>query len=341
MGIVRTFPVEDVIKRGSIRANDVAGLRFAVYEDGLIGADEAERLIELNRRCPVQDHSWAELFLESITDYLVNQAKPEGYVTADNAAWLISRIATDGAVATKSELELLVNVIDRARWAPVSLSRLALDQVRLAVASGAGPLRDADGVGAGSITSSEIELLRRIVYAYGGDGNIAVTRDEAEVLFAINDALGPDYDDAEWRDLFVKAITNVVMAASGYNVPTREEALQREQILDNPAEKVSPAAMLVSMVRAGLGGLHDAYALQTAEERALARLERQRIEIITGEAIASDEATWIGERLGRDGVLSVSERALVAHLISESPSVDPALGELLQKLGGQAPTHQG
>jgi len=30
-------------------------------------------------------------------------------------------------------------------------------------------------------------MVRRILYAFGGDENIAVTRAEAEVLFGIND----------------------------------------------------------------------------------------------------------------------------------------------------------
>ena len=39
----------------------------------------------------------------------------------------IERISRDGRVETKTELELLVNVLDKARWAPQSLVRFALD----------------------------------------------------------------------------------------------------------------------------------------------------------------------------------------------------------------------
>ena len=34
--------------------------------------------------------------------------------------------------------------------------------------------------------------MRRMLYAFGGDGNIAITRQEAEVLFDINDATDAD-----------------------------------------------------------------------------------------------------------------------------------------------------
>ena len=76
-----------------------------------------------------------------ITDYLVEQAPPQGYLTAENAQWLIERIGQDGRVDSKTELELLVNVLDKARWAPQSLVRFALEQVKDAVVSGTGPLR--------------------------------------------------------------------------------------------------------------------------------------------------------------------------------------------------------
>ena len=74
---------------------------------------------------------------------------------------------------------------------------------------------------AGTIREPEVELVRRILYAFGGDGSVAVTRAEAEVLFDINDAIADPTANPAWADLFVKAITNVVMAASGRSVPTR------------------------------------------------------------------------------------------------------------------------
>ena len=66
-----------------------------------------------------------------------------------------------------------------------------------------------------------LELLRRMLYAFGGDGNVAVTRAEAEVLFDINDATADAEPNPAWTDLFVKAIANVVMAASGQQPPNQ------------------------------------------------------------------------------------------------------------------------
>ena len=82
-------------------------------------------------------------------------------------------------------------------------------------------------------------------------------------------------------------------------------------------------AALLSMVQSNLASVQDAYHDQTAEERALARLEHQRIEIITHEEITEAEATWLVSRLGRDGRLSPSEKALVSYMNQRKPQDSP------------------
>ena len=94
-------------------------------------------------------------------------------------------------------------------------------------------------------------MIRRILYAFGGDGNVAITRPEAEVLFEINDATADGTNAEGWRDLFVKAIANCVLAASMYTAPSREQALTREAWLDRRGD-LSVGAMAEGMAR-GLG----------------------------------------------------------------------------------------
>jgi hypothetical protein len=79
-----------------------------------------------------------------------------------------------------------------------------------------------------------------------------------------------------------------------------------------------------------------AYREQTSEERALARLERQRIEIITNEQVTEGEATWLAERLGRDGQLTPAEDALIAYLYREGTKVHPALRDSVDRLARAA-----
>ncbi len=335
MGALYDCSTDDIRKRGSIKDSDVLSLRRAFNSDGLIGAEEAETLFRLNDACPIQDRAWSDFFIEAVTDYIVNQAAPEGYITAANAEWLMLRIARDGRVARKSELELLVNVLDKARWSPASLVAFTLEQVKCAVLLGDGPLRDGSGVPKGTISESEVELVRRVLYAFGGDGNVAVTRAEAEILFDINDSLGVSGANPSWIDLFVKAIANVVMSASGYSVPTREEALRREVVLDTGTGK-GLRDVIRSLANFSLSSVRAAYREQTSEERALARLERQRIEIITNEQVTEGEAAWLAERLGRDGQLTPAEDALIAYLHRDGTKVHPALRDAVSRLARAA-----
>jgi len=335
MSAFRSVPVDEIVRRGSIKDVDVLRLRSVLHSDGMISAEEAEALFRLNDSCPIQDPAWPEFFIETATDYLVNQAEPEGYLTADDAKWLIARVSSNDAIARKTELDLVVNVLDKARWSPVSLARFALAQVRRAVVDGDGPLRAGQPTEKGKITEPEVELVRRILYAFGGDGNIAVTRPEAEVLFDINDAITDPEANPAWTDLFVKAVANVVMAASGQAVPTREEAMRRDHWLVERGE-LSPRALLSAMVTSSLNAVRGAYQEQSSEERALARLEHQRIEIITNEVITQAEVSWLCDRIGRDGRLTANEAALVAYLKKESPNIHPDLQAAVERLAHAA-----
>lgn len=327
--------VEEIVSRGSIRNADVLKLRAAFYAEGAISREEAEALIHLNDACPVKDASWAELFVEAISDYLVNDAEPKGYIVAENADWLIEAIGRDGRIDSRTELEVVVSALDKARWSPASLVEFALAQVKRAVTVGDGPLRAGEAAAPGTITESEVELIRRILYAFGGDGSVAVTRVEAEALFEINDAVANAGVNPAWTDLFVKAIANVVMTSSGYASPTREEALRHDAWLERSGD-LSPVAGLRSLVSAGLGVVWGGYRKQSTEERALARLERQRVEIITNEAVSESEVAWLAERIGRDGKLTDNEAALIAFLKKEAPHLDPALGLLVERLTAAA-----
>jgi hypothetical protein len=326
--------VDEICRRGRVGDEDVTRLRRLFCADTCILEDEARAIIRINRACSVQTPSWIGFYREVIGDFLLDDLAPQGYLTTANAAWLIDELAVDGTVTRKSDIELLVSLLDRARWSPESLIRFALAQVERAVVSGTGPLRAAGQVGPRTITESDVELVRRLVYAFGGDGNIAITRAEADVLFAIEDATAgqgthPDDDQAAaaWSELFVKAIANSVLAASGYAVPSREEALSREAWLESRGE-TGPWNLLAALRR---GWIADAYRQQTSEERAIARLERQRIEIITNEEVTQGDCSWLEDRLGRDGRLTRNEQLLIAYLARENPRLAPALAPLVAR----------
>lgn len=328
MSALHSFPFDAIAERGSIREADADELRRAVYQDGGISLDEAERLIALNGACPVQAAEWSDLFREALTDYIVNQSEPDGYITQANADWLISRLAPDGLVRSRKELDLIVHVIDHARWSPAVLVAFALAQVAYAVRSGDGPLRTISQTA--TIDDDEVELVRRIIYAFGGDGNVAITRAEAEMLCDINDSLDAETVNPAWTELYVKAMANVLLANSGYAVPNREAALRSEAWLEERGE-LSPFELVKSITRFSLDDVIGDYRKQSIEESTLARLDRQYRELVTGEELDADEADWLAERLARDGELTPAETALISYIKELDAEIDPRFDELLER----------
>jgi hypothetical protein len=334
MSLTNSVSISEIKARSAIKDTDVQKLRRAYYEDGRISFEEAESLLDLNDTCLAQDGAWADCFVEMLTDFTVNQAEPEGYVTAENAEWLRNKISKVGKVQSKTELELLINVLDKARWAPVSLVQFALEQVRDAVVTGDGPIRSGRNLTPGEVSEAEVDLLRRILYAFGGDGNIAITRAEAEILFDINDRTAGANNHPAWQDLFAKAIGNCVMAASGYAAPSREEALAREQWLNRRGD------LSLGNIAAGMAAspksIFAAYRELGPEERAIARLERHKVEIVTAEEVTPAEADWLATRIGKDGKLTPNEDALMKFLMQEQAKLAPALQGLVEKLAKAA-----
>ena len=331
MSVTGSLFFDEICRRGSIHEADVADLRRLYYEDGRIAAAEAEALFTVNQACSVKDPAWQDFFIEAICDYVVGHAEPRGYINVENADWLIERITHDGIIETQTELEMLIRVIDKARWSPESLVRFVLNSVKDAIISGNGTLRSGHALRAGQITDADVELIRRVIFAFGGDGNVAVTRAEAEILFEINDAIADVSENVAWTELFVKAISSVVMVASGYKAPPRSEALRREQWLEARGD-LSPANFANAMFAGGFSGFKDLFTRESDEDRELARLENERRAILTNEEVTGDEAEWLAAQINRDGALTYNESCLLAHLKSESPMLHPLLRPLLDRV---------
>lgn len=319
----------EICARGSITTAEVAAIRRGYYRDGIVSEAEAGALFAIEQESKTQAAEWAPLFVEALTDYVVHQVPPAGYVSPANAVWLMERVAPQGKVTTRNEFDLLVSVIDQARFAPAALGLLALSQIRDAVKYGLGPLRPAGGGKRGVVGESDVALLRRVLYATGGEGSIGITRGEAELLFDIADAADEAACHPSWPDLFAKALANHVMTAGGYQVPSRQEALRQDEFLTSRrGAKGFPA----DTVGLGLKGVFAAYRTPGVEDLALARIEAERRAMLVDETVTAPEAAWLSERIGRDGKLGQAERGLLMFLKTESPKIDPALVPLLARV---------
>lgn len=324
-------PLGGLASKNRITAEDVLTLRGEVFRDGVVTPGEAESLLAFDAAAAEKCPEWPVFLIESITDYIVHQERPSGYISVANAEWLIGAVSRDGMVDTMTELELLVSVLEKAKFSPEKLSAYALQQVMHAVVDGKGPLAQGGELVPGRVTKAEVELLRRILYAFGGDGNIAITRAEAEVLLTINERTAGDAHDPLWNDLFVKAMANFVMCGSGYEAPTREQALRQDTFVESPEGGID--SFFAHMVAGGVAGILDAYSRSAGidtdwEAHNLAREAQAR----RAESIDAGEARWLVERIGRKPELHENERALLKFIRQVSPSIHPDLLPLMDRV---------
>ncbi|MEO1745477.1 MAG: hypothetical protein AAFR13_03010 [Pseudomonadota bacterium] len=323
--------VSELVSRNRVTADDVLRLRREVYRDGIASRAEAEALFAIDRVCGECAPQWDEFFVEVVTDFLVNSEQPKGYISDANAQWLIRAISQDGVVDTRTEIELLVKVLEKAKSSPASLSAFALQQVAHVVVHGSGALAKGRVAQPGVVTKTDVDLMRRVLYAYGGDGHVGITRDEAEVLFDINDATVEAQNDPAWSDLFTKAVGFSLLASFGYAPPSKDDALARDVWLNDT--DVNVGGFFSRMFAGGLKGYRDALATPTGVEVAFAEKNaRREAANASAEMVTEDEAQWLIQRIGRDGVLHDNERQLLRFIADEASTIHPALKPLLDKV---------
>ena len=314
------------IERGRVETRDVMDLRQNIFANGVLCKDDAIGLFAVHANCAVKCAEWDEFFVEALSDFVVENVEPAGYVNDKQAKWLISAISRGKHVASRAELELLIIVLEKSIRSPDVLSAFALSQIADAILDQKGPLADQNRR-RGVITARDASMMRRVLYAFGGAGCVGITKSEAEVLFHLNDKSIETENDPAWSDLFVKAVASYMMAVSNYAVPSRQEALRREEWLNNSGES---RGFFTRMMADGLKGILAAYLAPTGTENAFAErnavLERQEKQ---ASPVTKTEAHWLVERMNKDGYIRSNEKMLLSFLKKESQSIHPELLPLL------------
>jgi hypothetical protein len=324
-----TSLVQSIAAKGRVSAEDALALRRAAYADGGISRQEAEMLVALDGKTGSDDAEWIAFFLESLTDYLVMQEAPVGYISPENARWLIACAGGDAGAKSSTMLELLIRIMEKATSCPPALAAFALDQVKNAVLTGTGPLARGGALQAGTINAAEVELLRRILWAGAGSGHAGISREEAEVLFELDEATRGAANDPSWPDLFAKCVANAVLCASGYQPPSREVALARAAWLDE--KPASGGGIFSRMFSGGLSGILNAYTVNDMETAMAARNAEKAAAEAAALSIDPSEADWLVERIERSGDISESEMALLRFIAREASGIHPNLKKLIDK----------
>ena len=294
---------------GVITAEEILALRRAGWSDGTMTPEEAEAVFALNDALAEPTPEWSDFFVEAIGEFVVNGTVPKGYVSEDNAAWLIARIGRDGALQGMTELELLVRVLERATNAPDRLKTYVLERVERAVLTGTGPTRAGGELAPVHVNSAEALILRRVLFAPAGDAPAAVSCAEAELLFRLKDATLGAGNALEWKQMFVQGVANYLQG-----VASRSAQLSRERATELEAFVADHDSSVTGFLGRMATSAPTAFGVVFGKKQP----GRDRLaELSAAEQVTGDEQAWLDAHIDADGEIDAYEQALIAFLAAE------------------------
>ena len=168
-------------------------------------------------------------------------------------------IGQDDAVDDPTELRLLLNLIFRSNGTSARFRTLVLEAVERSVLHSDQALFGHADRRPGAIDRADVEVIRRLVYGSGGPSGLAISRPEAEFLFALARATAGADNDPAWRELFVKAITMSLLygGTSPDGVDEEEAAWLAGQIETRPGDAANQRALL-AYLKQEAASLHPA-----------------------------------------------------------------------------------
>lgn len=310
--------VRSVGADGHVSAEDVLFLRKHVFADGVVSRTELASLFALAEKAPQGDREWADYFAEAAADFFLREEEPHGYLTENEFEHLEAFITRDGGKSSGLELGLLIALMEKATSTPPAMAEFTADQFRRLVR---------DRKGGARINRTDADLLRRYLYASAGDGSIAITKEEAELLFDLHEMTYAADNDPSWADLFIKGIAAHLMAHVGYRPLPREEALRLHDWVKD--QTVDPKGFFGRMVSGGLSGIRESYGRkQTAFGK---KNEDDSIAAAIAERVNAQEADWLADRIGKNGKFDEIERALLHYMRDLGAELPPKLSALVAK----------
>lgn len=326
-----------VAQTGRIGSEEIVAIRKVVYPDMAISTAEAEGIFAIERARREASIYWSSFFIEVITDYVLNQQPPVGYLSDANAAWLEAQVKARKQPSMDGDVALITSIIERATEVPPSFSAFALRLAKDAVVYGDGVDGQGREHGAGKISHADVELLQRILWGAGSEGQLAISREEAEALFAIADATTGADNIPEFDEFFARAIGNYLVGATGRDVPSRQEALEWSTRGDY---KMNVLGAFSRMFDITLQDIKDGLAMRSGDDEVTEASEAEhgsrnaaREALASANAVMSPEKTgWLVDRITRNGLTSGPERALLRFVAREAGALSPELKVILDKV---------
>ena len=288
---------------GMIHDAEVLSLRQSGWADGAITREEAEAIFALEQATANPSPVWSDFFVEALRNFVLNGTEPRGYASDEEAEWLIRMVEADGKVCSMTELELLVQVIEKGLGVPDALKAYVLKVIEAAVLTGTGPTRDGGELSDTHVTPAEAKMLRRVVFGSASDKPGAVSLREAEMLFRLKDATLHQANAPEFKAIFVQGVGNALMGyANEAAHVSRERMLQLEAfVADN---KPQLGRFMGQMARE----VPNVFGVVFGKRNAAPSREEQ---VAAAEAIVPYEQEWLDAQIAANGQVDDYDRALL------------------------------
>ncbi|HCF25219.1 MULTISPECIES: hypothetical protein [unclassified Novosphingobium] len=299
---------------GRITNEEILELRRLGWADGKMSPDEAESLFVANETAAETTPEWCDFFCDALTSFVVYAVEPRGYVDAEMAEELVSRVDRDGRVGTMAELELLVRVIEVATSVPQALRDYALKQIEEAVVLGEGPTRHG-ALSPHGVNATEVTLLKRLIFGTGSERPAGVSKAEAELLFRIKDATLHDANAPEWTDLFVKGVAQFLLGFGGHEALSEDRAAELESFMAREGQGVG--GFLGRMASAAPNASGFGSLLKIGGDEA-DYLEEWDDSAESAASLEPAEHSWLQDMLEADEDLDELEKALIAFIDAET-----------------------
>lgn len=309
--------LEDILADKKLDSDEFLRLRRQIFQDGHISLEEADMVFRVDTETTNLPDGWDDFFVGAITDFLIRQTLPVGYVDPIHSTWLIERIENNDHMSEATEMELILNVIRLAEDVPRNLELYALNKIRDKIISRASN-------GTLSITAEDVALLKRTLYASGGSGGFSICKEEARFLFDLDEVCQSADNSPEWQKLFVGAIANHVMTMGAPKMASREDYKRAQEFLHTDRG-----------IEWSISNIKDTFLswgkkFTSANATASGSIFLNDELIRSSEAIDAQEAAWLIEHFNRDGSISQNEKELLKFFKDECPDIHDSLAPLLR-----------
>lgn len=287
---------------GVVTEEEALALRREIFPDGKVSRAEASALLRLNARVRGEGTAWRDAFVEAVTDHVLANGYSETHLSDENAEWLQRAVLADGVLDRDTEVALLVKVLERASSTPDGFHGFVRDRMFQLLTSPP----------PANLTEADVQLIRRVLFAEGGAGSIAVSRDEAEWIFAIDAATDGGEHHPSWRALFMQAILNHLLANAAPRLLDRATLLHRATIADAPRETFFERLRTIA---AGGPTVWFETLTQPAPTKAInAYYAARAAQAAEAERLTLSEIAWVAARTRADARITANERAVLDEL---------------------------